>query len=354
MLRKEGIFIGGIQQLGLGVLDAEAVFESCSTIFGMDARIFEEESDAAVVERYTGGKAMRRRIILAANLNGGGALEIWQHLQREPQPVRMRLGATGILLAKIKSFDIITSYKSHREAGYKVSELLTNPIQGRHYYLQDDWGNRYDITDFPIDRFTYIPNAAETGGLCGAILGVSDMERSIQFYRQILNYDHLVFDEVDCFSDLSGLPGGDQKVRRVLLEMSSPTQGPFSQLLGRSRIELIQGLDQAQPHLYHGRYNGDPGFFHISYDIQGMDKLEKVCTAAGHPFTVDSRDTYELGEAGGRFAYIEDPDGTLIQFVETHRVALLEPGLVLDLRKRDPAKPLPRFILQGLRMSRRG
>jgi catechol 2,3-dioxygenase-like lactoylglutathione lyase family enzyme len=351
---SESIFISGIQQLGIGVRDAEAAFDFFRIVFGTDARIFDEESPAPLVARYTGNSVHERHVIRAANLNGGGALELWQYLDHEPlgPSSSIQLGDPGIFAGKIKSFDIITSYEAHQAAGYAVSELLTNPLAGRHYFLQGDQSNWFNVIDYPIDRFTYVPFDWATGGVSGAIVGVSDIERSIKFYRQILSYDRIVFDESGCFEDLKPLPGGSGNFRRVLLEMSKPTRGPFSQLLGRSQIELVQNLDEKRDHIYANRFSGDLGFFHLSYDLQGMDAICEKCYSLGHMFTVDSKDTYDIGEAGGRFAYIEDPDGTLIQFVETHTLPLMEPGLALDLRKRDPGKPIPRFILQGLRMSR--
>ena len=55
----------------------------------------------------------------------------------------------------------------------------------------------------------------------------------------------------------------------------------------------------------------------------------------------------------GHFSYIEDPDGTLIEFVETHKVPILKKlGWYLDLRKRNPHKSLPDWIVKTLRFSR--
>jgi hypothetical protein len=60
-----------------------------------------------------------------------------------------------------------------------------------------------------------------------------------------------------------------------------------------------------------------------------------------------------MGEAGGRFAYLEDPDGNLIEFVETHKMPILKKlGWYLHLDKRDPKKPLPDFMLKLLALSR--
>jgi hypothetical protein len=60
-----------------------------------------------------------------------------------------------------------------------------------------------------------------------------------------------------------------------------------------------------------------------------------------------------MGEAAGHFAYIEDPDGVLIEFVETHRIPMLKKlGFYLNLKKRKNYKPLPDWIVKMLRFSR--
>ena len=84
-----------------------------------------------------------------------------------------------------------------------------------------------------------------------------------------------------------------------------------------------------------------------------MDTLKLKCEQYGYPFTVDSANSFDMGEAAGRFAYIEDPDGTLIEFVETHKIPILKSlGWYLDLRKRDRRKPLPGYILRAMSMKR--
>ena len=61
-----------------------------------------------------------------------------------------------------------------------------------------------------------------------------------------------------------------------------------------------------------------------------------------------------MGEAAGHFAYIEDPDGTLIEFVETHKIPILKKiGWYLDLTKRDALKPLPRWMLKSMGLNRK-
>ncbi|HSH51273.1 MAG TPA: hypothetical protein VK982_06085, partial [Bacteroidales bacterium] len=107
------------------------------------------------------------------------------------------------------------------------------------------------------------------------------------------------------------------------------------------------------------RYWGDLGFIHLCYDISGMKALRKDCESKGFPFTVDSSEkhnednSFDMGEAAGHFSYIEDPDGTLIEFVETHKIPIMEKfGWYLNLKKRDRKKPLPNWMIKTLRFSK--
>ena len=89
-----------------------------------------------------------------------------------------------------------------------------------------------------------------------------------------------------------------------------------------------------------------------------MDALRKLCADKGYPFTVDSSaaqqgQSFDMGEAAGYFSYIEDPDGTLIEFVETHKVPVLKKlGIYLNLKKRNPEKPLPDGVIKALGLNR--
>ena len=142
-------------------------------------------------------------------------------------------------------------------------------------------------------------------------------------------------------------------MRRLLLGHAEPRQGAFSRLLGSSRLELVQPLEGPLRRTYEGRYWGDPGFIHLCFDVSGMAALKGRCAEAGFPFTVDSASSFAMGEAAGHFAYIEDGDGTLIEFVETHRVAVAKRlGLYLDLSRRDPRRPLPAILLRALALNR--
>ena len=45
---------------------------------------------------------------------------------------------------------------------------------------------------------------------------------------------------------------------------------------------------------------------------------------AGYTFTVDSASSFSMENSSGRFCYTEDPDGALIEFVETHQLPIFK------------------------------
>jgi len=349
--------ISGIQQIGIGVRDVSIAWNWYSRFFGMDIRVFEEEASADFMLPYTGGQPRRRHAALAFNLQGGGGFEIWQYKGREPLPAvfPVQLGDIGIFAAKVKSKDITASYHWLKSEGAELlGEVTTTPGGKQHFFVKDPFNNIFEVVEanswFTDDRKL-------GGGTYGAIIGVSRIDRARIFYSKILGYDTVEYDETGRFDDLNGLPGQDHKYRRVLLSHSQKRMGGFSRLLGDSQIELVEVKDRTPEFIFKNRLWGDLGFIHLCFDIRGMNSIRKECEAIGHPFTVDSSkhmdDSFDMGDAAGHFSYVEDPDGTLIEFVETHKLPILKKlGVSINMRKRDPEKNLPDWMLKVLRFSR--
>jgi catechol 2,3-dioxygenase-like lactoylglutathione lyase family enzyme len=218
------------------------------------------------------------------------------------------------------------------------------------FYVKDLYGNCFQLVE---RKDVFIPQGAcLTGGVIGAMVGVTDMERSVAFYKEILGYDKVVYDETGVFGDWALMPGTGERYRRVLLSPSKPRTGAYASLFSGDTVELVQALDRAPRKIYEGRFWGDPGFIQICYDVTGMRALEKFCNEKGHPFTVDSCPgdiSFDMGDASGHFTYIEDPDGTLIELVETHKVPIVKKlGWFIDMKKRDASKPLPKFLFRAI------
>ncbi len=345
--------IAGIQQIGIGIPNATDAFAWYRRAFGMDIPVFEEAAEAALMLPYTGGEPRKRHAILAINLKGGGGFEIWQYTSRVAQPAAFQpaLGDLGIFCTRMKSVDVCLSFEQMKSRKLSlVSRLVKDPSGADTFFMNDPYGNIFQLVK---GNDWFGKGKALTGGPVGAMIGVSDMERSVAFYGDILGYDTVVYDKTGSFSDLQALPGGKENVRRVLLRHSKPRSGAFSRLLGSSELELIQVQGRTPRKIFENRFWGDLGFIHLCFDINNMKDLQKHCELKGHPFTVDSSNSFDMGEAAGHFSYIEDPDGTLIEFVETHKIPVLKQiGWHLDLKKRDPSKPLSDWMLKAMKFNR--
>lgn len=354
---KENYIISGIQQIGIGVENFAEAWRYYIEVFNMDIRILEDDKVAELMLPYTGGKPQKRRAAIALNLQGGGGFEIWQYSDRKPKPAdfEIQAGDLGVFAAKIKSKDVEKTYELFSKK--PNINLLGKPeisIDGnKTFFMKDPYGNIFQIVH---DTTIYRNEGRLTGGIVGAMIGVTDIEKAMPIYRDILGYDIVIADETGTFNDIKVLPSGEGQFRRRILSHSKPRQGSFSELFGKSYIELVQPLERTPRKIYEGRFWGDPGFIQICFDVRNTDALRKKCEEMGYPFTVDSSrsfkegESFDMGEAAGQFAYIEDPDGTLIELVEAHKIPLLKKlNLYLDLRKRDPRKPLSKKMLGMLR-----
>ena len=353
--------ISGIQQVGIGITDTYGAWEWYRRVLGFDVPIFDDEGIADRMQRYTGSQPHNRHAVLAVNMQGGGGLEFWQYILRTPTPplIRVMAGDLGIFELRVKTWDIEAAFRHIKEHKVEVLGYVdTTPAGIKAFNISDPYGNLVRVEQHPG---VFMNTPSPIGGVIGTVIGVTDMEKSAVFYRDILGYNKVIYDKTGVFSDLQPLPGGKEKYRRVLLGCSKARDGAFSRLLGSSTIELLQALDRTPNAIFRDRFWGDLGYIQICYAIQGMAELNALCAEKAFPFTVESNpeaaddnSQFEKGGRSGIYSYIEDPDGTLIKFVETHKLPIFKKlGWYLDLRKRDPKKPLPNWILKKLRWSRK-
>jgi catechol 2,3-dioxygenase-like lactoylglutathione lyase family enzyme/uncharacterized glyoxalase superfamily protein PhnB len=344
-------YINGIQQVGIGVADARQAFDWYKRNFGTDILVFEDTAIASLMQRYTGNKAHQRHALLAMNLQGGGGLEIWQYTNRMPAAPTAppRLGDWGIFAIKIKCVNIQSAYQKLKQVA-TVTPIARTPYGWEHFFVQDPWGNWFDVVEWePM----FAQGKHATAGVAGAIIGVSNLQASTHFYQNVLGYTETWYTGNGIFADWQALDHGHHAFNRVLLARPQKATGAFGKLLGPSVIELVQVLSAQAVKIYHNRYWGDLGFIHLCFDINGMEAHEQSCAAAGHPLTVNSRNSFDMGKAAGHFAYNEDPDGTLIEYVETHKVPIAKKwGWYLNLAHRNPQKTLPDWMVKCLRFSR--
>ena len=350
----DSFLISGIQQIGVGTTDFRKSWNWYIEMFGIDVKILEDDTVAERMLPYTGGVPQQRHACIAVNIQGGGGFEIWQYSKRKPEPCpfKIAVGDLGVFAAKLNCRDIKAFHKQISAKWQDCTIPETLPDGTPCFYVKDLFGNVFQIVE---NKKVFIDQGKLTGGMAGAVIGVTDMDKSVKFYSEVLGYNILISDTTGPFSTNNPMPEADKQYRRIILK-APERKGAFAELFGDSTIELVQALERSPRKIYEGRYWGDPGFIQVCFDVTNMKALGEFCASKGHPFTVDScpdGERFDMGDASGHFTYIEDPDGTLIEFVEAHKVSIVKKlGLAIDMSRRDPEKPLPKllFRLMGLVM----
>ena len=346
--------ISGIQQVGIGVADANESFKWYRDVFGFDIQVFADAAEAKLMTRYTGGQPHHRYAILALNLQGGGGLEIWQYKSRTPQPAVFPFvwGRPGIQALCIRCKDVAAFYAEVKAKNVNIINAPSaNPNGQQHFYLYDPYGNIFEVRE---DDYWFTSGGGLTGGVCGVTIAVSNLEDAIEFYTSVLDMQ-VTFEQASGLApDWKGLPiPNSTKFGRAILQSQPGGQpGAFGKLMGQYQIELVEAMPAITGHIFENRYWGDLGYIHLCFDIKGYDAHTQICQESGYPLTIDSGD-FAMGDAAGRFSYNEDPDGTLLEYVETYKVPILKKiGWYLNLRNRAAEKHLPDWMVKALRFSR--
>ncbi|WP_258105244.1 VOC family protein [Marinoscillum sp. MHG1-6] len=346
--------INGIQHIGVGVADSEESQKWYRKFLGMDIPIFDGVAPAPLMDVYTHNKTITKRATMILNLQGGCAMEVVNPTSFVPKRPNFetQLGDIGIYINQIKARDVAETYQYFKENGAKLlSDVVELPEGGLTFYCEDPNGLIFQI--LPGQNF-YTKGKHITGGPNGCVIGVSNIDKSLELYADILGYDKVVYDKTGVFMDFESLPGGEKQFRRIRLTQSNPPGGGFAKVSADTYIELVQAIDYSPKKIWKGRIWGDVGFVHVGLDVRGMKDLGEDLDAKGFGFTCDTKDTLDMGGTTRvHCTYIDDPDGILIEMIEVYKIPILEKlGIFLNVEKRDPLKPLPDFMLKALRFSR--
>lgn len=298
--------ITGIQQVGIGVINAEEAKYLYKDLFGMNVLIFEDKAEASLMTRYTGSQVHKRHAVFSMNLSGGGGFEIWQFTSRIPQKlIEPKFGDIGIFAAKIKSKNVKAAHNHFTNfSSIAVSELMESPDDRLHFWLQDSYGNFFDIVEG--DEW-FKTGKGICGGVVGAVIGVTNLTKSIEFYKNVLGIDEVVYMGTAPAIDLPTKRQQGQQFKRVLLKKQVANKGAFSKLLGSVQIELVEALDFQPTRIYQDRYWGDCGFIHLCFDVLNMDSLKQKSEDAGFSFTIDSANSFSMGHQQEDFAMQKTP-----------------------------------------------
>lgn len=223
--------ITGIQQVGIGVTDADEAKLLYKELFGMDVLLFDDKAEANLMTRYTGNQVHRRRAILSLNINGGGGFEIWQFLSRSgvKASTNLAIGDLGIFGVQIKAKNIKAAHDYyHSLDGVQVSAIKITPANQQQFWVSDQYNNHFNIIE--SDEWFKL-GTKNIGGVAGAVIGVSNMDKALQFYQTILGINEIVYDVTAPLTSVPHNHSQGKICRQVLLKNIFPTKGLLANCL---------------------------------------------------------------------------------------------------------------------------
>lgn len=347
--------IQGIQHVGIAVSDMDASLKLYRKLFGLDIPFFDAVAAAPLMDSHCNGETITKRASMVLNHQGGCSVEVISPTSFTPRgPIfDLAQGDLGIGCTTVKTPDI---RKMHEHALSILPDscdkyLKVDPIGRLTFYLRDYDNNLFQILE--SDKW-FTNHGHPSGGIMGCTIGVTDITKSLELYSGILGYDKVLHDSEGVFEDWSDLPGGSEKYRRVILTQSNPGTGGFAAIMGATTIELVQALDRKGRFIFEDRIWADTGIAHLGFDIRGMEELGKELDKKGFGFRCDTNNALSMGDhTAVHCTYIDDPDECWLELIEVHKIPILEKlGLFLNVQKREPSKPLPKWMLYALKFNR--
>jgi catechol 2,3-dioxygenase-like lactoylglutathione lyase family enzyme len=133
---------------------------------------------------------------------------------------------------------------------------------------------------------------------CHLVVGVTDMDRALEFYRDVLGMD-VVFEAL-----ISGEPFD------AVLHAKRKQEGRVvGGLLGGLMVELLSL--GAKPDEDKPARRGITGIHNVSLSVTDLNDTHRRVSDAGYP---PDQEPFEIG--GVRMFFVKDPDGTPVEFIE--------------------------------------
>ena len=311
--------ISGLHHVSIGVKDLERSLPFYQEVLGFKKMLYNITwKDSAMGQVI--GRAVKMRSVLLENDVGGGAVKLVQlfadyegHIGHKARPIPpdRGWGDAGHLEVAVEASDIERTYS---ELKGKNVEFLLSPqhwyipgtLEGRYFYLKDPDGVLVEVIDGSRKE-----EFAEYGGVYGlnhTAIGVTDMERSLAFYRDILGFEVLI--------DYKGTWPGEavivgESIEQRLVMLGHPNGG--------ARIELIENLSpvKSKPVPPEKRW-GDIGVMEAALEVKDIGKVYKELSDKGVSFMCPISC---MPETKIRYVFLRDPDDSEIGLYEIPQLA---------------------------------
>ncbi len=306
--------ISGLMHVAIGVSDIEKSLPFYQEALGFKKVLFDVTSRDLAMGQVI-GRSVKMRVVLLENDIGGGAIKLVQlfphhtgHIGHKARPLSLdrRWGDAGHLEVAVEVSDV---EKTYVEFKHKSLEIVLSP---QHWYVPGKLGATYFYVKDPDSVLIEVIDGSrkeEFAGYSGVFalnhvgIGVTDMERSLEFYSDILGFNILI--------DARGTWPGEEVIVGESIEQRMVMLGNPN---GGARIELIEILPPNQPRpIPAGKRWGDIGVMEAALEVKDMEEVCKNLSRKGVPFLCPIG---YIPETQIRYVFIRDPDDSEIGLYE--------------------------------------
>ncbi len=302
--------VSAVHHVAIGVRDLGGMVAFYRDLMGF-TEVFAEfaESEQEIMREVTRSS---RTVFYGATLQqkaGGIMIEFIRMVDPVPRPIRqgVRYGDIGVSKITLSTEDVGSAWEALRDRVDFCSVPRTTEIPGLGTY-------QFVYCRDPEDNLVEIRSGAAGagqmfGGACSAGVAVSDLDRSLCFYRDFLGLQ-VVADVHESFSGLVDEVAGSvgSRVRSCLLSADGETQG---------MIEIFETLDPRGRSLPFSALWGDFGHLQVAFDCKDIQRTAGDLVQAGMSLLCGPK-VLDAGPGHpdpGEFVYARDPDGIPIEFV---------------------------------------
>lgn len=318
--------INGLQHIGYGVKDLEKSYNFYKKLFGYNITLNDltiEDYDMAPIV----GSVEVIHSLMAVNLNGGSSIELIQHKSSPIKPMPDNIyNNLGILETAYKVNSIEKVIEKFKNQGINIitpilETKLTNGKVWKSVYMKDP-------DNLTIQLIEEISNNKKTSQDKPCVYGsfmvgisVSDLENSIKFYSEVLGFENIIYRYHGTDQELELLTGREINSKVAILERRAPVKNHLSSILPKGTVKLIEVEGESKKHIYKGRRWGDIGCMELSMDVVDLNETIEYFNSKNVKLYYNKKEIDMGWGSKGYVAYIRDPDGTIIEFVEIKTIA---------------------------------
>lgn len=146
-------------------------------------------------------------------------------------------------------------------------------------------------------------------------IGVENIDKSLRFYKDFLEFENVLFDYTGKLTGMEQVVDKQDVEARVVM-LATENVSPVAQ----GSIKLVQLLAPSKPRRPSMKYEwGNICIAEVCMNVRNIEEVYKLATVQ-KGFKPVLPPTYGLVPPGEecKFAYIRDPEGILIEFIEWH------------------------------------